>query len=367
MGRKCCHFVDVLVIGAGPAGSSTARAAASGGLRVLMVEKRPTVGLPVQCAEYVPAQIAGYVSIPERCIARRIRTMRTHLPDGQVVETPAAGYMLDRALFDKALVVAACQAGAEVWTAAQAVAVSQGENLARVRRNGVLEEVEYRVLIGADGPRSLVGKCIGQVNSELVYAVQVEVILGERQPPFTEVHFIPACRGGYGWVFPKEHTANVGVGVNPAMGGNPHQALKYLWEQLNLGEAPIVGHTAGLIPVGGMVDRLRVGNVLLVGDAAGFTHPITGAGVFAAVVGGTLAGQTVVRALKSGNIDLLEEYEKEWSAFMGGPLNHALSKRHYRDTHWSDDPNTLSSVIRETWVAFPGYTARDTKHIVRRN
>ncbi|MCX7682178.1 MAG: NAD(P)/FAD-dependent oxidoreductase [Anaerolineae bacterium] len=354
--------VDVLVIGAGPAGSSAARAAASGGLRVLLVERRPTVGLPVQCAEYVPAQLVHYISIPERCIARRVRAMHTHLPDGQVVETPACGYMLDRALFDRALAVAACQAGAELWTAAPAVTVLPGENLAYVRRGGRLEEVGYRILIGADGPRSLVGKRIGQVNAEFVHAVQVEVALNGGRD-HTEVYFDSVYRGGYGWFFPKENTANVGVGVNCGMGGEPRRALAHLLERLNLGSAAIVGHTAGLIPVGGVVGQMRVGNVLLAGDAAGHTHPITGAGVFAAVVGGILAGEMSVKALRNGDLELLEEYEREWSAFMGGPLRHALSKRCYRDERWSDHPVALSRLIRETWVAFPDYARRTPSEV----
>lgn len=349
--------VDVLVIGAGPAGSSAARAAAAGGLHALLVEKRPTVGLPVQCAEYVPAQLVHYVPLPERCIARRVRAMRTHLPDGRVVETPASGYMLDRALFDRALATAACQAGAELWTAAPAVAIAPEAHLAQVKRNGALEEVEYRVLIGADGPRSLVGKCVGQVNSEFVHAVQVEVVLSG-QHDCTEVYFDPVYPGGYGWFFPKEHTANVGVGVNRRMGGEPRRALEHLMDHLGLSPTAVVGRTAGLIPVGGAVGRMRVDNVLLAGDAAGHTHPVTGAGIFAAVVGGTLAGEAAVKALRSGNLELLEEYEKEWSAFMGGPLKHAANKRRYRDERWSDDPAALSQLIQETWVACKGYARR---------
>jgi len=125
--------VDLLVGGAGPGGSTAARVAAAEGLRVLLVEKRPVVGLPVQCAEYVPAQIAGYADLPERCTRARIRTLRTHLPDGETVETAAAGYVLDRAMFDKSLAVAACRAGAEVWTATRAVARTERAVLIRQR------------------------------------------------------------------------------------------------------------------------------------------------------------------------------------------------------------------------------------------
>ena len=352
--------VDLLVVGAGPGGSTAARVAATEGLRVLLVEQRPCVGLPVQCAEYVPAQIVGYVSVPERCIAQRIHIMRTHLPDpstgsgqgGQIVETPAIGYVLDRALFDKWLAVAACRAGAEVWTSARAV--ERTERGALVRRGGQTIEVVCQVIIGADGPRSTVGSWIGQENSEFIEALQVEVVLSAPQET-TAVYFDPLYRGGYGWLFPKGETANVGVGVSRRLGGDPRQALDHLLERLEIRRGAIVGRTGGLVPSGGPLPRIRVNQVLLVGDAAGHTHPVTGAGVFSAIVGGTLAGQAAARAIKTGDLTLLDEYEREWEAFMAGPLRHALSKRRYLDQHWSDDPAALSGVIRETWVAFKAY------------
>jgi geranylgeranyl reductase family protein len=263
---------DLLVVGAGPGGSTAARVAAAEGLRVLLVEKRPVVGLPVQCAEYVPAQIVAYVSLPERCIAQRIRTLRTRLPDGESVETPAAGYVLDRALFDKSLAVAACRAGAEVWTATRAV--EQTERGVLIRQGSRTTEVECRVVIGADGPRSTVGRWIGQTNTEFIDGLQVEVVLPTPQAS-TQVYFDPTYQGGYGWLFPKGETANVGVGVSRRMGGDPRQALDHLLEHLGIASGAIVGRTGGPVPSGGTVAHLRVGNVLLVGDAAGHTHPVT--------------------------------------------------------------------------------------------
>jgi len=347
--------VDLLVVGAGPGGSTAARVAAAEGLRVLLVEQRPCIGLPVRCAEYVPAQIVGYVSLPERCIAQRIRTMRTHLPDGQVVGTAAAGYVLDRALFDKWLAVASYWAGAEVWTSARAV--ERTERGALIRRGGQTIEVACHVIIAADGFRSTVGSWIGQVNAEFIDALQVEVVLSAPQD-YTAVYFDPVYRGGYGWLFPKGETANVGVGVSRRLGGDPHRALDHLLERLGIRRGTILGRTGGLVPSGGPLPRVRVGEVLLVGDAAGHTHPITGAGIFAAVVGGTLAGQAAARAVKTSDLTALDEYPKEWGAFMAGPLRHALSKRRYLDRHWSDDPTALSALIRATWIAFREYGRR---------
>ena len=347
--------LDVLVVGAGPAGCTAARVAAAEGASVLLIERRSRVGRPVQCAEYVPAQIRQYAALPKRCIAQRFETMHTTLPDGERVATPAAGYVIDRAAFDLALAVAACRAGARLWTATRAL-----ERTARgvlVRRDGRDIEVQSLVIIGADGPHSTVGAWIGCENGAHIDARQVEVVLPTPRA-CTEIYFDPTYRGGYGWLFPKGDTANVGVGVNREMGGDPHLALAHLVARLEIGRDAVVGRTGGAVPSGGPVERIREGKILLAGDAAGHTHPITGAGVAAAVVGGTLAGQAAARASVTGDLENLAEYEREWASFMRGPLHHALDKRRHLDRHWSDDPDALSAVLRETWIAFKAYGRR---------
>jgi flavin-dependent dehydrogenase len=142
------------------------------------------------------------------------------------------------------------------------------------------------------------------------------------------------------------------------MGGDPRLALAHLMAHLEIGRDAVVGRTGGPVPSGGPVERARVDRYLLVGDAAGHTHPITGAGVAAAVIGGTLAGQAAARASASGDLEDLAEYEREWASFMRGPLCHALDKRRHLDRHWSDDPEALSAVLRETWIAFKEYGRR---------
>jgi geranylgeranyl reductase family protein len=343
--------VDVLVVGAGPAGSTAARAAAAGGANVLIVERRRRVGVPVQCAEYVPAQIVRYAPLPERCIAQRIEALRTYLPDGEMVETSARGYVIDRAALDRALAVAACRAGARIWTQARATGrTAQG---ILVQRGGETIEVRCRVLIGADGPGSIVGEWVGRVNAAYIDALQVEVVLPAPRP-CTEVYFDPLYSGGYGWLFPKGDTANVGVGVNQEMGADPYAALSFLLDRLELDEGAILGRTGGRVPSGGLVGELVAGNVLLAGDAAGQTHPITGAGVANAVIGGTFAGEAAARAVRADDLGLLQGYEDAWAA-MRGPLRHALSKRQHLDRHWTDDPARLAALLRETWIAFKAY------------
>ena len=347
--------LDVLVVGAGPAGSSAARAAALGGARVLLVEKRRQVGLPVQCAEFVPWQLGQRVPIPQRCIAQPIQFMRTVLPDGSLVDKAAAGYVLDRALWDKHLAVLACQAGAELRTG-WAAAEHDGRQVL-LRHAGREARVVARVIIGADGPHSTVAGWLGQAQAEFVYGVEVEVVLPTPRS-YTEIYFHSFYRGGYGWLFPKGETANVGVAVNLRLGGQARPALEHLLDHLGLSRGAVVGSLGGAAPVGGPVAALHSGNTLLAGDAAGLTHPITGGGIAPAVLSGQMAGEAAARAIAGAGEAALEGYAFDWAEAMGAAQRQAVSNRRYLDGHWSDDPSVLSTVLRETWIAFPAYGRR---------
>jgi flavin-dependent dehydrogenase len=285
--------------------------------------------------------------------------MRTHLPDGGIVESAAAGYVLDRALFDKALAVLALQAGARIWTDTRAIARSpQG---VEVRTHGRRRLVACSIVIGADGPRSTVAGWMNQRGEAFIDAQQVELAL-ETPADTTEVFFDPRYIGGYGWLFPKGSTANVGVGVNRGMGGDPATALEHLLARLEMPAGRVIGRTAGPIPSGGSVGALVRDGTMLVGDAAGLTHPVTGAGILNAVVSGMLAGKAAGGATCSGDLCDLASYEREWSAFMGTPLEHALNKRREMDAQWTRDPDALSATIRQTWIAFRAYSHRNPSH-----
>lgn len=73
------HY-DILVVGAGPAGAAAARTAARTGVSVLLVERKNKVGLPVQCAEYIPAMLLGKLNLGREFVAQSVRGMKTFRP-----------------------------------------------------------------------------------------------------------------------------------------------------------------------------------------------------------------------------------------------------------------------------------------------
>jgi geranylgeranyl reductase family protein len=349
MKKHTCH---VLVVGAGPAGTSAAARAAREGLKVLVVERRATVGVPVRCAEYIPAPLMGELDIGRRFIVQSVRGMRTILPDGEVRETRAPGFMIRRDLFDQALADEAERRGAEVLVSTRVL--SRNNRTVLVKETGGLSHVEAEVIIGGDGPHSKVGRWIGSVNQNLIPAIQVRLSLVSPMD-FTEVYFHREIYGGYGWVFPKGKEVNVGVGVRKREDGGPSitDALDFFVSRLTR-EKKIEGRPYGLIAGWLPVEPVRNAthdNVLLAGDAAGQTNPISGAGVPQAVICGRMAGKWAARAVETGNMGLLSEYDNEWQGLYGDSLARAFERRQLLERDW----DRLEEIIKYCWIAFGEY------------
>ena len=131
-------------------------------------------------------------------------------------------------------------------------AVSRNDGEVLLKKNGRPCGVRAKVIIGADGPHSRVAKWIGSENRHRIPAVQVRAPL-VRPMEFGEVYFHSEIRGGYGWLFPKRHEANVGLGMIPGGEECPslRQALqRFLRRLAEAGkiEARVLGGTAGWVP-----------------------------------------------------------------------------------------------------------------------
>ncbi len=343
--------VDVLCVGLGPAGARAASMAARLGWRVLAVDRKREAGLPVQCAELVPAMLGTEIEAMSGCVRQHITSMETFVesePADHTAHFP--GHMLDRAAFDAQLAADAARAGAECLfgTSVRDIAPDGLALLSNGRR------IAPRVIVGADGPRSIVGRAIGQVNTALVETRQVTVRLLQAHDA-TDIFLSASIPGGYGWLFPKGDVANLGAGVDPAHRQDLKAIVATLLARLadeGRVRREVLAVTGGAIPVGGpLVPRawLHPTAVLLAGDAAGLANPVTGAGIAAAVHSGTLAGEAAAFLL-DGHAGALEDYHGELDALFGLSLLRAVQRREelLRGAH-------SPAALRRAWIAYPEY------------
>ncbi len=346
---------DLIVVGAGPAGSTAAREAAQRGLKVLLIDRRQRIGIPVQCAELVSQWIFRHAIFDSRAIVQSVEAMAVHLPDGTSFRMKSPGYMLDRSLFDKDLATSAVLAGAELSVGTKAVdSSSEGILLQSGSRK---EWVRSKVIIGADGVHSSIARSIHPSPTKELRALQYEVALFEPQS-HTDIYFHPDYEGGYAWFFPKGKTANAGIGVIPSKSSLLPELLDHFLNHLkDSGKLPrieIVSKTGGSIPCEPRKQTVS-GNILLSGDAAGHAHPITGAGILNAVMSGRMAGRIAAEAIIREDLGHLSRYETEWREVFGNSLQYGFSRRNFLEENWNRRDFDFNELIRKTWVGFKDY------------
>jgi digeranylgeranylglycerophospholipid reductase len=341
--------VDVLVAGGGPAGALAGFEAASAGCSVLVVEAKAHVGERCHCAEWVPALLGGEIDPEFRRARADELTVSLDRGSGRV---KAPGLSLDRPRWEKHLLVRAARAGAVV----QAGVRFKGFKGGRVVLDGPFgpAEVGAGVVVAADGALSRSAASAGLERQETVAAVQVEVPLAGDVYGGT-VAFRPDLIG-YQWLFPKADTANVGLGGLPRGEANLSRMLEEWRSELvarGLIGPSILRLTGGRLPVAGPRERLVLvkdgTTVLLAGDAAGLTHPTTGAGIPQAIASGTLAGRAAAR-LARGERSAGAEYDGEVRDRFGGYLERGRARREKAGEMWAHD---FEKAVKTYWPLWP--------------
>ena len=329
--------VDVLVVGAGPGGAVAAAAAkrAAPELSVLLVERDRAVGAPVRCAEGVGDAGLREFADPDGApwVARRIRRVIFVAPDDTEVAVAErdVGWILDRTRFDAALAADACAAGVELWVGTEAAGMTRDDGRWLVRLHataaGVASEtVRARVVIGADGVETMVGRWAGldtrvparDMESCAQYLVQGIAC----DPDAIYLQFGSAIApGGYAWIFPKgPGVANVGLGI-VSLRADGRTARQYLdaWVTHRFPEGARTGYTVGGVIVHPTVARTWGNGVLLCGDAAHMVNPLSGGGIVNAMKSGRLAGRAAAAAIRAGDTTAasLAGYHRAWMDLLG--------------------------------------------------
>lgn len=338
---------DVIVIGAGPAGATCGYILAKGGAKILLVDFKREVGVPVQCAEFVPLQLSHKFPefFPEEAIAQEVKDMVHFTPWGEVVNMPSEGFVLHRNTFDRNIAELAKKEGADLELRTIFLGFEDGRLWFEKIDTRERFSLKADFVVGADGPRSKVAKLTGEHTQSFLSTAQFTVPL-KRKLGDLLIFFRDYIPGGYGWIFPKGEVANVGVGVDPHFGVNVMESLRKFMEEVTAEgfvESRIVKRTGGWIPAEGVKKPLR-SRVLLVGDAGGFCHPITGGGIANAVLTGYMAAQSLLEGDP-------QEYEEEALEIFGPTLNRAAEKRKKFMKKWDN----LRYIIPRTWIAFDEY------------
>lgn len=308
---------DVIIAGAGPAGSTCARECARQGLRTLLLDQ-DTFPRSKPCGGAVSLQALSYLdfTLPESIIERECFGARVHWK-GRTVEVERSGrfaVLVSRRDFDSLLADKAVESGARFLAGEQVSAVSETREFIEVAAKGGSHRARF--LVGADGVHSRVAHALRPPfrKDEIALALVSHVPADERGidsrlDGMIDLHF-SSTPLGYGWLFPHRGYYSVGIAGLASRFSRPHEALAGLAQLFHVALADVQGH---FIPFGGIKRTIARGRILLAGDAAGFADPFHGEGIAHAILSGKLAARAIIGAKKSGEgpLTAAPRYQRE--------------------------------------------------------
>jgi geranylgeranyl reductase family protein len=302
---------DVVVVGAGPAGSAAARAAAREGAKTLLLEEHPRVGLPVHCSGLLSATGVREADLPRYRTRLAYHSVSVRGPGGASLEARSAApkaFTVDRHTFDPALADTAADAGAELWTSAQALSLStsNGAETPRavldVRRDGERRTLTAGAAVVCDGLKSALARQVGLPPPRFALpAAQVEVPYEPMNGDGVELYLgRDVAPGFFGWAIPLEDgTARVGLAATGEPKARLERFLTHHPEVSRRLAGPVrSGFTYG-IPLGFPPATVK-GPVAVAGNAAGQVKPTSGGGIYLGMACGAMAGRAAARAARAG-------------------------------------------------------------------
>ncbi|MEI8003774.1 MAG: NAD(P)/FAD-dependent oxidoreductase [Methanothrix sp.] len=315
---------DVAVIGAGPAGSMAAKYAAKAGACTILLEEHAAPGWPVQCAGLLGQEAMAESELgPGPFIRRSMLGATVYSPSGLRLDFKAKSpkaWVVDRRLFDRAMLRRAVQEGANLRLCAPVRRIEREKGASVLSLAGG-EEISARIVISAEGVSALLARRAGIAPPQIILSgAQVHAPFAVEDPEKVEVHLGPAP-GLFAWVIPRdESSARIGLCARGHGCEHLRSFLKKDVIRKRLQGSPVALNVGGL-PMGPPA-ATAVEGLLAVGEAAGQVKPTSGGGIYPGLVAAKIAGGVAAAAAMEGDGSALRlgEYDRLWRAALGREL-----------------------------------------------
>lgn len=357
-------YYDVVVVGSGPAGSSTAKYCAENGLKVLVLDRNAEIGTPVRCGEGLSdnAVKSLKLDVPKYCIAQTVNGAIVYAPNKKAIEIMfdrTKGYILERKMFDKWLALEAARKGVKIVSNSEVFDIIINNGFISGVKSYVLGErmdIRSKVVVAADGVESIIMRKAGiKTNKNPLHVdtgYQYEMIgIDIEHPDMISLFFGKRLAPrGYIWIFPKGNDrANVGIGINSKYGYKSAKQLldDFISQMPGLKRGGIVEVNAGCIPVGGFLKNMVSNGIVGVGDSVNQINPIHGGGIAESIKAAKIASEVIVKAIKNDDVSskTLSEYNSRWWKERGDELRRVEKVREFFEKLNDEEMNDLAEVL----------------------
>jgi flavin-dependent dehydrogenase len=334
------NIKDVIVIGAGPAGSMAARTAASAGMKVAMFDPGPIEGRRSQCGEVISRRAIGYSGLDNLhgVIVHEMEYYRIISPSGGTLAARSPALSIDKSRFEMELIKRCEDLGVEMHPLEAVRDAGHGNDLWTV--STIKGLYKARSVILACGPHSPLMERFGLgSNSDMMIGFGARI---PEEARTTNMDFFVSAdmAGGYAWRFPRGDEINIGVCAR----GEVQIFFNRLLRRLGVKRERISSYFGGLIPDGGPIDHLVGSSCIAAGDAGGFCHPVSKGGVHCSMISGVEASKAMISHL-SGDAQALARFDssiREHPAFS----SQNLQRRDLLSSLPDDILDTLTSITK---------------------
>ncbi len=339
---------DVIIIGGSLSGNYLA-SLLSTKLTIAVIEEHKEIGLPFQCAGIVSQKLSQLIALPKKIILNRVNTAKIVAPSGKFVKLSGdeKPYIIDRIALDRFFYERAKENNNITYLLGEKF--KSFEYIKNEKQKWVLittskRKLVAKMLIGSDGPLSLVAKSFG-IKNELIYAMQIR-IKSKFDQNEASMFFNPKWKELFGWIVPEGNSNIYRIGLASAK--NIKKNFENFLLSLDINFNNKIDQQGGIIPYG-IMNKSAFDNVLLLGDAAGQVKATTGGGIVMLLISGKIAAHCVRICFRKNNFSkkiIRKYYEKPCLAVVGKQLKLHYYIRKIFEKCTNTDFETLFQIVK---------------------
>ena len=344
---------DVVIVGAGPVGSTIAYYLCSNGLDVAIIDKKKQIGYPLQCAGILSNHIFDANELPDEVILNTVKGAFLHTQNHilKVKNDAPVAYVIDRIAYDEFLLDRAVENGAS-FINQKVIGIDSEEGITSLSNDS---SIRSRVIIGCDGYNSILSKSMGNSQDNFPASQLLVRIDDEDMNRFrnsnedTHVYVDTFLSGdilpGFLWIIPLNYGKyRIGLFSNQNHKAQNDILQNFLDDNFDY---EVIEKYKGFIPIFDDNNKLVENRLLLIGDAASQVKPTSGGGLLIAFDACKMASKYVVEAIASDDMDILNQYQKEFMDKYLKEFNYQFKVQKTLNLLSNDDLDYFFSKLRE--------------------